>query len=299
MEGSYPSAPELDITCAGIHKLLGKLIPNKAAGPDNIKPNVLKELAPEIAPILAIIFKKSLETDEIPNDWRTAIVSPVYKKGNRYKAENYRPTSLTCICCKLMEHIVTSHIMSHADRNNILYPLQHGFRSKRSCKTQLLEFVDDVSSNMSSGKQTDVLVMDFSKTFDKVSHSLLIHKINHYGIRGKTNSWIQNFLSDRTQAVVVDGETSNFISVESGVPQGSVMGPSLFLFYINDIPQGLSSTIRLFADDTIVYLTISSDTDAQTLQSDLDKLGIWEQKWKMEFHPGKCNNQQSARKQTL
>ena len=198
-----------------------------------------------------------------------------------------------------MEHIVTSHIMSHADRNNILYPLQHGFRSKRSCKTQLLEFVDDVSSNMSSGKQTDVLVMDFSKTFDKVSHSLLIHKINHYGIRGKTNSWIQNFLSDRTQAVVVDGETSNFISVESGVPQGSVMGPSLFLFYINDIPQGLSSTIRLFADDTIVYLTISSDTDAQTLQSDLDKLGIWEQKWKMEFHPGKCNNQQSARKQTL
>jgi hypothetical protein len=155
--------------------------------------------------------------------------------------------------------------MSHADRNNILYPLQHGFRSKRSCKTQLLEIVDDVSSNMSSGKQTNVLVMDFSKAFDKVSHSLLIHKLNHYGIRGKTNTWIQNFLSDRTQAVVVDGETSNSISVESGVPQVSVLGPSLFLFYINDMPQGLSSTVGLFADDTIVYLTISSDTDAQTL----------------------------------
>jgi hypothetical protein len=134
---------------------------------------------------------------------------------------------------------------------------------------------------MSSGKQTNVLVMDFSKAFDKVSHSLLIHKLNHYGIRGKTNTWIQNFLSNRTQAVVVDGETSNFISVESGVPQVSVLGPSLFLFYINDMPQGLSSAIRLFADDTIVYLTISSDTDAQTLQSDLDKLGIWEKngKW--------------------
>ena len=156
--------------------------------------------------------------------------------------------------------------MSHADRNNILYPLQHGFRSKRSCETQLLEFVDDVSSNMSSGKQTDVLVMDFSKVFDKVSHSLLIHKLNHYGIRGKTNTWIQNFLSDWTQAVVVDGETSSFIS--------------LFLFYINDMSQGLSSTVKLFADDTIVYFTISSDTDAQTLQSDLDKLGIWKQKWK-------------------
>jgi hypothetical protein len=155
--------------------------------------------------------------------------------------------------------------MSHADRNNILYPLQHGFRSKRSCETQLLEFVDDVSSNMSSGKQTNVLVMDFSKAFDKVSHSLLIHKLNHYGIRGKTNTWIQNFLSNRTQAVVVGGETSNSISVESGVPQVSVLGPSLFLFYINDMPQGLSSTVGLFADDTIVYLTISSDTDAQTL----------------------------------
>ena len=110
------------------------------------------------------------------------------------------------------------------------YPMQHGFRRKRSCETQLLEFVDDVSSNMSSGKQTDVLVMDFSKAFDKVSHSLLIHKLNHYGIRGKTNTWIQNFLSDRTQAVVVDGETSNFISVESGVPQGSVLGPASSYF---------------------------------------------------------------------
>lgn len=120
---------------------------------------------------------------------------------------------------------------------------------------------------MSSGKQTDVLVKDFSKAFDKVSHSLLTQKLNHFGIRGKTNTWIQNFLSDRTQAVVVDGETSNSISVESGVPQVSVLGPSLFLFYINDMPQGLSSTVGLFADDTIVYLTISSDTDAQTRHS--------------------------------
>ena len=135
MEGSYPSTPELNITCARIQKLLGKLNPYKASGPDNIKPKVLKDLAPEIALILTIILKKSLETDEIPNDWRTAIVTPVYKKWDRYKAENDRPISLTCICCKLMEYIVTSHIMSHADRNNIMYPLQHGFRSKRSCET--------------------------------------------------------------------------------------------------------------------------------------------------------------------
>ena len=235
MEGKYQTAPEINITCAGVMKLLQKLNPNKAAGPDNIRPKVLKELAPELAPILTIIFRKSLETGEIPPDWRLANVSPVYKKGDRHKAENYRPISLTCICCKLMEHIVTSHIMNHADKNNILYPLQHGFRSKRSCETQLIEFVDEITINMSSGKQTDVLIMDFSKAFDKVSHSLLVHKLDHYGIRGKTNTWIQNFLSDRSQAVVVGGEKSNFITVDSGVLQGSAIGPSLFLFYINDM----------------------------------------------------------------
>ena len=256
MNGQFPSAPETNITCAGVLKLLQKINPNKAAGQDNIRPKISKELATEIAPILTIIFRISFETGEVPPDWRSANVSPVYKKGDRYKAENYRPISLTCICCKLMEHIVTSHIMGHADRNNILYPLQHGFRCKRSCETQLIEFIDETSKNMASGKQTDVLIMDFSKAFDKVSHNLLAHKLEHYGIRGKTNNWIKNFLHDRSHTVVVDGVTSDYISVDSGVPQGSVLGLSLFLFYINDMPQGLKSTVRLFADDTIAYYNI-------------------------------------------
>ena len=289
MPGQHPKAEELNITENGILKLLQKINPNKAAGPDNIKPKLLNELATEIAPILTIIFKTSIETGEVPNDWRNANVTPVFKKGERYKAENYRPISLTCICCKLIEHIVTSHIMKHADQHQILYPLQHGFRTKRSCETQLIEFVDDITKNMSAGKQTDVLIMDFSKAFDKVGHSLLVHKLEHYGISGKTNRWIASFLSHRTQAVVVDGECSSHIDVESGVPQGSVLGPALFLFYINDMPDGIKSTVRLFADDTIAYLTISSDKDSNDLQSDLDKLGTWEVKWKMSFHPDKCN----------
>lgn len=131
--------------------------------------------------------------------------------------------------------------------------------------------------------------MDFSKAFDKISHSLLTHKLDHYGIKGKTNRWIQNFLAERKQVVVVEGEKSDSINVESGVPQGSVLGPSLFLFYINDMPEGIRSRVRLFADDTIVYLTITSDTDADYLQEDLDKLAEWEGKWKMAFHPDKCN----------
>ena len=150
----------------------------------------------------------SLNTGVVPRDWRCANVSPVYKKGEKYIAENYRPISLTCICCKLMEHIVTSHIMSHADNNSILYPLQHGFRSKRSCETQLVEFVQDITCNMAAGKQTDILIRDFSKAFDKVCHSLLVHKLRHYGIKGKVNQWIGNFLSGRSQQVVLSGERS-------------------------------------------------------------------------------------------
>jgi hypothetical protein len=176
-----------------------------------------------------------------------------------------------------------------ADARNIMYPLQHGFRRGLPCETQLLEFIDDISSNLDTGKQTDCLIMDFSKAFDKVSHNLLTHKLDHYGVRGKTNRWIQNFLAERKQVVVVEGEKSDSINVESGVPQGSVLRPSLFLLYINDMPEGIRSRVRLFVDDTMGYLTITSDTDADYLQEDLDKLAEWEGKWKITFHPDKCN----------
>ena len=284
----YPETDNIIISESGVLKLLQNLNAHKAGGPDNIKPTILKELAGELAPILSIIFNKSLESGEIPSDWKKARITPAFKKGKKYLPSNYRPISLTCVCCKIMEHIVTSHIMNHAERNNTLYPLQHGFRSKRSCETQLLECLDDLSKNLEDGKQTDLLILDFSKAFDKVSHNLLLHKLHHYGMRGNTHRWISAFLSERTQVVVVDGEESDVGRVESGVPQGSVLGPSLFLFYINDLPENLNSTVRLFADDTIVYLTITSASDGQTLQEDLNKLATWEHLWKMEFHPDKC-----------
>jgi len=178
--------------------------------------------------------------------------------------------------------------MNHANMHNILYPLQHGFRARRSCETQLIDLVNDTANNMQSGLQTDICVLDFAKAFDKVSHIHLIHKLRWYGIMGELNRWINNFLRDRTQRVVLESASSDEVPVASGVPQESVLGPCLFLFYINDVAVGLSSTVRLFAYDTLLYLTVQNNKDAELLQHDLDTLCQWEATSLMEFHPDKC-----------
>lgn len=188
-----------------------------------------------------------------------------------------------------MEHIITKHILNHLECNGILYDFQHGFRTKRSTETQLLTFVQDLYRNLRNGHQTDVVLLDFAKAFDKVSHNKLIQKLRRYGINNSINTWIESFLTQRQQRVVCDGEISSWELVTSGVPQGSVIGPILFLVYINDLPEGLQSQVRLFADDTIIYMTVASDIDAETLQRDLQLLEEWEDKWQMSFHPEKCN----------
>jgi len=189
---------------------------------------------------------------------------------------------------KYVPSILVSSIMAHADNHNILNENQHGFRKYRSCETQLIEFTADIIANMEDGKQTDTILLDFSKAFDKVGHNNLLQKLKHYGIRGKTLNVIASFLSERTQRVVLEGVQSYEGKVISGVPQGSVLGPALFLFYINDIATEINSSIRLFADDTIMYLAVTSTNDAEKLQSDLTRLETWETQWEMEFHPNKC-----------
>ena len=200
-------------------------------------------------------------------------MSLVFKRGRRSEAGNYRPISLTCIACKIMEHILVSNIMKHANWNNILYHLQYGFRKKTSCESQLLEFVHDLACKMQDGGrgQTDVLIIDFSEAFDKVGHQRLIKKLDFYGVRYKTRDWIQAFQANRTQQVVVKGKFSHIAQVQSGVPQGSVLGRGLFLFYVNDLPDNLSSTVRLFAD-TLLYLAVESQSDTNSLQRDLHEL---------------------------
>ena len=284
-----PTMPDIHITTEGVLKLLQKLNVNKASGPDMIPTRLLKELSNEIAPFLCIIYQKCLETGQIPDVWRTANVSAIFKKGEKFKASNYRPVSLTCISCKMFEHIIVSNIMRHLDNNDILTDCQQGFRPRRSCETQLITLADELVKSLSKGKQHDLAILDFSKAFDRVPHECLLRKLDHYGIRGKTLAWIRAFLTDRTQKVTVEGVASEPVSVKSGVPQGSVLGPVLFLAFINDLPVSIRSSSRLFADDCVVYREIRSDNDCQILQDDLQKLWDWEKKWGMSFHPEKCS----------
>ena len=210
-------------------------------------------------------------------------------KGEKYQPSNYRPVSLTSICCKLQEHILTSNILKHLDKNDILTDCQHGFRARRSCETQLLTLAEELVSGMHKGQQHDLIVLDFSKAFDRVPHERLLRKLDHYGVRGSTLKWIRAFLTDRVQQVTVEGATSGSVQVLSGVPQGTVLGPLLFLVFINDLPDCVDSRIRLFDDDCILYRFIKERHDCELLQSDLNNLAAWEKKWGMAFHPEKCS----------
>ena len=168
-----------------------------------------------------------------------------------------------------------------------MYDLQHGFREKRSCETQLIMLIEDLARNASVGKQTDIILLDLSKAFNKVNHSKLLWKLHQYGIHGCELAWIRAFLGSRSQQVVIDGRNHS-IQVTSGVPQGSVLGPILFLVYINDLTDEVRSRVRLFADDMALYLTMESEKCSSALQTDLDILSAWETRWDMEFNPSKC-----------
>ena len=240
-----------------------------------------------------MIFQASLHQSVIPIDWKLARVVPIFKKGERHNPGNYRPVSLTCICCKLL---IYSHIFSHLKKYDILCEQQHGFRAKRSCETQLLSTINDIAVNLDEGKQTDVILLDFSNAFDRVAHMRLCHKLAHLGIKGSLLKWIECFLSDRMQHVIVNGERSLDSRVISGVPQGSVLGPLLFLCYINDITSGISSVIKLYADDVLIYRVVNCIDDCKMLQRDLDTLQTWAHKWNMS---AKCKFLQVSNKQSI
>lgn len=269
---------------------LKKLKVNKAPGPDQIHPRVLKEIASSITLPLSIIYNSSIKLQTLPEEWKHANVSAIHKKGAKTLPQNYRPVSLTSIVCKTLEGIIREKVIKHMKVNNLFSPTQFGFIAGRSTILQLLHVLDIWSEILDQGGSLDVIYMDFMKAFDKVPHRRLIYKIEKYGIKKNALGWISSFLNNRTQQVVMNNDKSGTGKVTSGIPQGSVLGPILFVLYINDLPDNISkgSFIYLFADDTKVFREIKSERDIEILNHDVNELVKWSNIWLLRFHPDKC-----------
>lgn len=273
---------------ADIQRKIEHLKINKTPGPDKISPRILKEAKNELLIPLASLFNKSVNTGRVPDEWKLANVTPIFKKGNKSSPGNYRPISLTSVVCKLLETIIRDKIVTFLEENNIIKNSQHGFRNKRSCLTNLLDFFNEVYNSYDEDRAVDIIYLDFRKAFDIVPHKRLIDKVNAHGITGNTKKWIENWLLDRKQRVVINGKESSWCKVNSGVPQGSVLGPILFIIYINDIDEGIECKISKFADDTKIMNKVTSTENYQKLQNDINTLVDWADKWQMEFNIEKC-----------
>jgi hypothetical protein len=231
-----------------------------------------------------------MASGDVPEDWRVANVTPIYKKGSKADPSNYRPVSLTSICCKLLESIIRDNMVDHLLENNLIEDSQHGFVKGRSCATNLVEFFDFVTAATDGGEAVDAVFLDFAKAFDKVPKMRLLEKVKGIGVEGCVLKWIENWLTGRMQRVVLDGRSSDWRAVTSGVPQGSVLGPVLFLIFIRDLDGATDrkSLLKKFADDTKVAQKVKEDTDRAALQNVLDKMMAWAAKWGMEFNRQKC-----------
>jgi molybdopterin converting factor small subunit len=278
----------IDITEKMVWDELKNLSPGKSAGPDGIHPRVLSEAREEILHPLLLIFRKSVETGVVPSAWKDAEVVPIFKKGQKSSPGNYRPVSLTSVCSKILERIVRSHIMAHVNANQLFTPAQHGFRPSRSCTTQLLTVTEDWTRWEEDGLPYDCIYLDYRKAFDSVPHERLLSKLYALGIRGKLHCWIRSFLSGRRQRVRVENSLSSWRPVTSGIPQGSVLGPTLFLCFINDLPKVVKGRVALFADDTKLYGTSEKEDEISSLQKDVDELYKWSTQWQLPFNEEKC-----------
>lgn len=278
--------PELIITKEGILSKLLDLDTKKAFGPDKIPNMFLRRYAEWMSFYLHCLFVSSLQSSQLPTDWRCARVVPIFKAGDKLTIDNYRPISLTSVACKVMEHIIAKHILHHLDTNQLLYSKQHGFRSGLSTVTQLVETAHDMASILNDKQQLDVISIDFSKAFDRVPHRKLLSKLKTFGIEPMIINWINSYLTNRSQSVEINGHVSNSLPVYSGVPQGSVLGPLLFLMYINDIAHGTPPHIhiRLFADDCIIYSAIKSQDQQRALNDYLDHIEEWCDHWDMKIN---------------
>jgi hypothetical protein len=284
------SLENITITSELVEKKIQSLRKDSAPGPDNIHPHLMRETKRQISVPLSKIFRKSIDTGQVPKDWKIARVTPIFKKGIKSLASNYRPVSLTSVPCKILEGLIKDEMMEHLLTNKLINNSQHGFIPGRSCASNLTIFLDTVTKLIDEGSSADIFYLDFAKAFDKVPHERLLVKLEAKGITGKVKEWIREWLRDRSQCVILGEQKSEHSSVDSGMSQGTILGPPLFTVHIDDIDLEmlLADLAVKFADDTKGVKKIASLEDRENLQAVFDKLYGWSQKWGMEFNVAKC-----------
>ena len=284
-----PALSELTVDPDDVLKGLQALDTSKAIGPDGIPNKILKDFAPELAIPITTLFNISLSTGTLPSTWKTANVIPILKKEDPKQPNNNRPISLLPVISKVLERCIYNLIIPFLRPK--ITPNQYGFLSNRSIDTQMLSTFSDISIDFESKFQTDIIYFDLAKAFDSVPHDLLVLKLQTFGINGKLLNWFKDYLSNRYQRVVIDGAHSDWLTVDSGVPQGSILGPLQFILYNNDLPDVLTeqTKIGIFADDTKIYRCIKSIRDCLTLQHEINKITAWGKKWGLRFNLTKCN----------
>lgn len=289
---------KINVSEEEVTKLLVKLDNSKSAGPDNLSPVFLTKCANTIATPLSLLFNISLTTCKFPSLWKSAFISPIHKKGQKQDVCNYRPISKLCVVAKIFERIIYNNVYQAI--HNSFSPSQHGFLKGRSTVSNLVVLNEYVTASMDAGKQVDVVYTDYSKCFDRIDHKLLLRKLQLIGIRGDLLRWFSSYLDNRSQAVVISNYISGWVTIPSGVPQGSLLGPLLFLIFVNDIDKCfLHSQLLCFADDMKIFSSIESPSDVNNLQSDLMRLDDYCRINKLDLNPSKCSVMTFSRKRNI
>ena len=296
---------DVEITEKKVADVIDALKETSAMGPDGIGNRTIKQLKNEVIVPLTMIFRRSLDEGVVPRDWKESNIAPIYKKGSRAAPANYRPVNLTSNTCKIMERVLKTDIEDHLEKR-VLRNSQHGFRRGRSPATNMIEFMNKVTKWLDEGRCFDIVFFDFSKAFDKVCHRRLPVKMHAAGVRGKVKGWVCEWLRDRRQRVVVEGVESNWVPVDSSVPQGTVLGGTLFGLYVDDIDEAVEGQgddedggeddeedeeeviLRKFADDTKSARIVEGEEGARKLQSDIERMEEWARRWAMSFNIEKC-----------
>lgn len=298
---SFPASPNYLITEEMVQEGISALSWKTSQTPEGIPSFVIKKLSRVLVRPLCLLFNKSLFLSEIPSQWRFSIVAPLLKKSPKTSVCNYRPVSLTSSFCKVLEQILKKIILKQLDRNRILSNLQFGFLKGRSTSSQLLLYLVTLLEAKESESQVNSIYLDYAKAFDTVSHRLLLYKMEFCGISPLIINWTRAYLSNRTFKVNINGAFSHSKSASSGVPQGSVLGPLLFLIFINDVTSCISNDTKLlmYADDLKVMRTFPSTsshmrifTDRQKFQNDLLNICNWSSAWDMQISETKCQHLQ-------